>query len=127
MSSGLAPRLPVTTSRFDLIQDYEALVAQNLKMLILTNPGERIMDINFGVGMRKYLFEMNDDTTYASIASKIRSQVGRYLSFVEILKIEFNTREDNPDLYPHTVRATITFKIVPLQVTSLLQIDTNTN
>ena len=127
MSSGLAPRLPVTTSTFELIQDYEALVAQNLKMLILTNPGERIMDINFGVGMRKYLFEMNDDITYATIASKIRNQVGRYLSFVAILKIDFKTPEDNPDLLPYTVRTTITFKIVPLQVTSLLQIDTNTN
>ena len=100
---------------------------QNLKMVVLTSPGERIMDINFGVGMRKYLFEMNDDITYASIASKIRSQVSRYLSFVEILKIEFKTSEDSPDLFPHTVRTVITFKIVPLQVTSLLQIDTNTN
>lgn len=127
MSSGLAPLLPFTTSRIELIQDYETLVSQNLKMLILTSPGERIMDIKFGVGLRNYLFEMNNEQTYERIASKIREQVALYLPFVEIQKIDFKTKEDLPELYPNSVQTSILFKIVPLQTTGLLQLDTNTN
>ena len=127
MTAGLAPRLPLMSSRFDLIQTYQDLVSQNLKMLILTCPGERMMDVNFGVGLRNYLFEKNDDTTYGEIASKIREQVSQYLPFVEVQKVTFLTPEDDPALFPHYVRAKIIFKIVPLQITGLLQLDTNTN
>ena len=127
MTAGLAPHLPITTSRIDLIQSYEALVTQNLKMLLLTSPGERIMDVNFGVGLRKFLFELNDGITYERIAGRIRDQVSNYMPFVEIQKIEFNSKENDPDLFPNFVRTSITFKIVPLQITSLLQLDTNRN
>ena len=34
-----------------------AVVKQNLKMLILTIPGERVMEPNFGAGIARYLFE----------------------------------------------------------------------
>ena len=125
MTTGLAPLLPIESSRFELITDYPTLVKQNLKMLILTTPGERVMDINFGVGLRRYLFEMNDKTTYQDIATRIRSQVSQYMSFVEVQKIEFDTPEDSPELFPNDLRMKITFKIVPLQMTGTLQIDTN--
>ena len=127
MTTGLAPQLPLRSSRFELIQTYEALVSQNLKMLILTSPGERVMDTRFGVGLKRFLFEMNDESTYEAIASKIREQVSQYLPFVEIQKIDFSTPENNPDLFPHHVRTQITFKIVPLQITTVLQLDTNTD
>tara|TARA_Y100000310_G_C20588864_1_gene766904 strand:- start:456 stop:839 length:384 start_codon:yes stop_codon:yes gene_type:complete len=125
MTTGLAPLLPIESSRFELITDYPTLVKQNLKMLILTNPGERMMDINFGVGLRKYLFEMNDKNTYQDIASRIRTQVSQYMSFVEVQEIEFITPEDNRDLFPNDLRLKVIFKIVPLQMTGTLQIDTN--
>ena len=127
MPAGLAPILPITNSRVDLIQNYEALIGQNLKMLILTNPGERMMDINFGVGLRRFLFEMNDPTTYEAITSRMREQISQYLPFVELQKIEFNSREDDPDLFPNFIRTTVTFKIVPLQIIGTLQLDTNTD
>jgi len=127
MASGLTPRLPITTSRYDLIRNYEKLVAQNLKMLILTVPGERMMDINFGVGLRRFLFERNDESTYKKIASTIRKQVSQYMPFVEVQKIEFKSPEDNPELYPHFIRTKITFRVAPLQLVGTLQLDTNTN
>jgi phage baseplate assembly protein W len=125
MTTGLAPLLPIESSRFELITDYPTLVKQNLKMLILTNPGERMMDVNFGVGLRRYLFEMNNEITYQDIASRIRTQVSQYMPFVEVQKIEFDTPEDNPNLFPNDLRTKITFKIVPLQMTGTLQLDTN--
>ena len=53
MASGLAPRLPLVFDNvfgpYGLITDYKELVTQNLKMLILTSPGERMMDTQFVV------------------------------------------------------------------------------
>tara|TARA_R100001082_G_scaffold96879_1_gene64575 strand:- start:1020 stop:1403 length:384 start_codon:yes stop_codon:yes gene_type:complete len=125
MANGLTPLLPIESSRFDMITTYPALVRQNLKMLVLTVPGERMMDVNFGVGLKRYLFELNDNFTYQDIASRIREQVSRYMSFLEIQKIEFGDKENSPDLYPHDMRVSITYKIVPLQMTGTLHLDTN--
>ena len=127
MTTGLAPLLPIESSRFELIQDYPTLVTQNLKMLILTNPGERMMDTNFGVGLKAYLFELNDEMTYEEITSRIRSQVAQYMPFVEIQQVAFKTPESDPSLFPHDVRTSITYKILPLRTTGMLQLDTNTN
>ena len=125
MTTGLAPLLPLRSSRFNLIQTYEDLVTQNLKMLILTSPGERVMDVNFGVGLKRFLFERNDQSTYQAIISKVTEQVGQYMPFVELQKIDFTTPENDPDRFPNDVRMSVTFKIIPLQVTGLLQLDTN--
>ena len=127
MTTGLAPLLPLRSSRFHLIQTYEDLVLQNLKMLILTSPGERMMDVNFGVGLKRFLFEKNDQATYQAIISKVTEQVGQYMPFVELQKIDFTTPENDPDRFPNYVRMSVTFKIIPLQVTGLLQLDTNTD
>lgn len=74
MASGLTLKLPVALDDLDgikLIKNFPDLVEQNLKNLLLTLPGERIMDPAFGVGLAAYLFEQNDPITYAKIQAKI--------------------------------------------------------
>jgi phage baseplate assembly protein W len=127
MASGLSPKLPLTVSEvfgpYNLNVTFEELAKQNLKMLILTIPGERIMDPNFGVGLRRYLFEFNGSNTYSLIDSKIREQVQRYLSYIQIDSMQFQIPEGNPDLFPHNLSVSISFTILPLQLSTLLQID----
>ena len=53
-------KFPIDTdniSSFVLNEDIGSNAKQNLKMLILTDKGERIMIPDYGVGLRKYLFE----------------------------------------------------------------------
>ena len=91
-------------------------------MLVLTIPGERIMDPNFGVGLRKYLFELNNTTTYSAISSKILGQVRIYLSYLRIDDIQFGIPENNPDLYPYSLNVSIDFTIKPLNLTETLNL-----
>ena len=56
-----------TTDGFVMIKKFKTLVRQNLKMLILTVPGERIMDPEFGVGLKTYLFQNFHEGTLAEI------------------------------------------------------------
>ena len=131
MSSGLSVKLPLTLSSvfgaYNLNTTFEELARQNLKMLVLTAPGERIMDPNFGVGLKGYLFEMNMPGTYAEISSRIQSQVSQYLDYIRIDDIQYQIPEDNPDLYPQNLSVSIFFTIIPLQLSTALQIDANNN
>lgn len=58
-------------------------------MLILTEPGERIMDPQFGVGMKRFLFENFSDNVYSQIDSRIREQVRIYMPDLSIRQINF--------------------------------------
>jgi len=73
------------------------LAIQNLKNTLLTSPGERMMDPEFGAGIRKYLFEPNRAATYLNIEARIRNQVKKYLPFIGILGIKFGHRADAPE------------------------------
>ena len=59
MAIGYSVKLPLEMSPsdgpFGLNKTIPSVVEQNIKMVIFTSPGERIMDSNFGVGIRRYL------------------------------------------------------------------------
>jgi len=131
MSSGLSVALPLTISEvfgaYNLNTNFFELAKQNLKMLILTVPGEKIMDPLFGVGLKRYLFEMNDQGTYDRITERIMQQTKIYLPYIRIENIDYAIPEDNPDLYPHNLSVRIDFEITPLQLLSSLQINVVSN
>lgn len=52
-------------------------VAQSLRAVLLTEPGERIGRPTFGVGLRRYLFASNNLATRAAIRQDITDAVGR--------------------------------------------------
>ena len=99
--SGLAPMLPLHPSGQDgyaLIKDYRTLVQQNLKCLLLTNPGERIMEPEFGVGLKRYLFELATIGLEQTIKQRISDQVSKYLPYVRMGNILVHTSRTNPDV-----------------------------
>ena len=61
--SGISPKLPLATGFkngvYELNTDVLQAMEQNLKNLVLTSPGERVMDPLFGVGLKNFLFEQN--------------------------------------------------------------------
>ena len=90
--AGLAPRLPLSydgTDGFKLLKSFTQMAKQNFKMLILTNPGERVMYPGYGVGMQRFLFEDFSDNTYAKMDARIREQVNLYMPFIKIQEISF--------------------------------------
>ena len=125
--SGLSVALPLVMSEvfgpYTRNMTFNALAKQNLKMLLLTNPGERIMDINFGAGIPQYLFENQTPETYSAISGRIHQQVEIYLPYIQIDDVVFNYVENNPDLFPYSLNLSIYFTIIPLQQSDSLEID----
>ena len=68
--SSFGVALPITKNSIDgftMIKSFRRLIKQNLKMLILTAPGERVMEPEFGVGLRNFLFQNFLSQTYVLI------------------------------------------------------------
>tara|TARA_Y100001963_G_C6761843_1_gene439893 strand:- start:198 stop:599 length:402 start_codon:yes stop_codon:yes gene_type:complete len=89
---GLSPKLPLSINKIDgyaLTKNFKQVAQQNLKMVILTAPGERIMDPNFGVGLRNFLFENASDTTFSLLEERIRAQTKIYVPYITIGSINF--------------------------------------
>jgi len=90
--SGISPKLPLYIDPVDgiaLNKTLKQMTRQNLKMIILTSPGERIMHPKFGVGLRRYLFMNNTQSTLSNISRKIEEQVRTYLPNIKIRSIKF--------------------------------------
>ena len=90
---GIGPELPLqknqTHGHYGLITSYVKEVEQNFKNLVLTSPGERIMDPSFGVGLRKFLFEPAP-TVVPKIRKRLQEQIAKYMPFIRITKLLFN-------------------------------------
>ena len=121
--SGIAPKLPITVDKEDgitLIKNYDDLVTQNLKMLVLTVPGERIMDPEFGVGARNYLFEQMTQATFENFKSRLLEQQRRYLPYLTIQNVEFASSLTNPDMNENLLGIKITYFNKVLKSTNVL-------
>jgi len=125
-NQGLSVALPLTEDPtfgpYGMNTTFEDLARQNLKMLLLTNPGERIMRPRFGVGIRRYLFQPNTTTTYSDLSERINKQVENYLPYIEINGIEFNPPAVGTEFDASSISMTIFFTIAPLQIATFLQI-----
>ena len=115
--SGITPKLPLVVDGIDgikLIKNYKSLVQQNVKNLLLTIPGERVMDLEFGVGLKRYLFENDDESLRGRIRARIGQQVQKYLPYIRIVDITFNSEGTDSELQPNFLSVSVEYEIVPL-------------
>ena len=63
-------------------------IKQNLKMLLLTRPGEYVMDANYGVGLPDYLFLQEQEIDTTSLESIIREQAANYMPYMTISNLQ---------------------------------------
>ena len=118
MAEGISPRLPLAIDGDDgayaLNKTYRSMAAQNLKHLILTAPGEHMMDPELGVGLRRYLFEPNINIIHEQIEERIRTQVSRYLPYIDIVSVTMVHSDEALMLDPSYVGVILSYIITPL-------------
>ena len=85
--------------------------------LVMTVPGERIMEPDFGVGLRTYLFQNFNEGTYAEIEAKIKEQVAKYLPVVIIIGLGIDTSGQDSN----QLKISLKFAIPNIGATDLLQ------
>ena len=128
--SGLSVSLPLSKDSDDglkLNKDFKDLVRQNLLMLLLTIKGERIMHPDFGVGLKRYLFELDTPALRSELSSKIRSQVSKYLSYINIINLSFESQIEKPQMDKNLLIVRIEYIILPLNISDNISITREDN
>ena len=123
-----SPKLPLTLDPDDgytLNKSIKEVAKQNFKMLVLTNPGERIMDPEFGVGILAYMFENNSPATHGQIDARIREQVLKYLPYIEVGEILVNSPVNNGSVSDNFLGVSINYNIKRLNIGDVLEIPIN--
>jgi len=78
-------------------QTVKEQVKSNLINLLLTEPGERVNEPNFGVGLKKLLFEPNLNVEI--LKEKINTQIEFYIPVITLSDVIFNQLEDEYKLF----------------------------
>ena len=53
----------------------------DLMNLILTEPGERVFLLDYGVGLKRFLFEQGDQNTLSDIETALRARIEKQIEF----------------------------------------------
>jgi phage baseplate assembly protein W len=118
--SSIGVKLPLTQDSadgFTMIKSIKDMVKQNFKMLLLTSPGERVMEPNFGVGLKTYLFASATEDIQAQIGTKIREQTFLYLPIIKIRNIQFGLS----DIDTNTLAMRIIYEIPSIGLQDLIE------
>jgi phage baseplate assembly protein W len=115
---GLAPKLPLVytegTGPYVMMKEYVDVVKQNMKMLVLTSPGERIMIPEYGVGLRRVIFEQDTPDLRVALRSRITSQISRYMSYVVLQDLNIISSLDQSELPDNYMRINIDYFVPSL-------------
>jgi hypothetical protein len=99
MAEGLSIALPLSLDEKDgpykSNMTLDEVAQQNIKMIVLTNPGERVMVPDFGVGIRNYLFEQETPFLVSKIRTRIGTQVEKYAPFIKIRELNISIDSDS--------------------------------
>jgi phage baseplate assembly protein W len=84
-------------------------VSSNIKNLLLTKKGERLLQPNFGSGLQELLFDFNDDRLASKIEEVITESITNWLPYVDIKQIDVGESNENKDR--NQVEISITFGV----------------
>lgn len=123
--STLAPRLPLAPSNkfgYDMLVSVRQTTKQNLKCLLLTAPNERMMDPEFGVGLKRYLFENTSPQLNTDIKIRIRQQVKKYMPFIDLKQVAIKTGEELNPPRSNTIFIAVKYSIRSVGVDDILNL-----
>lgn len=81
-------------SLFNLSRTTEGQAVSNYINLLLTRPGERYMQPDFGIGIQTYLFEQNTVQVRSILQALINQQAAFWLPYIDNKSIEVNIGTD---------------------------------
>lgn len=86
-------------------------VRESIRVILLTEPGERLMREDFGCGLRRFLFEPNTVTTRQLIRERVEKAISRWEPRVKVDQVTVEADADNPRL----IGINVLFRLVATQ------------
>ena len=124
MAEGISVKIPFFYDEGDgpygLNKTLPEAVKQNFKHLVLTTPGEKPIDPEFGVGVYRLLFENATGEIIGDLEGRIIEQANKYMPFVDVINVSGNFFENRLDL-------SIKYFIKPLGMSEVLSLNLTTD
>ena len=86
-------------------------VSDNLKNIILTNRGERVMNPSFGANLKSILSEFGTDGFEGEVMARIKTSVSKYLPYVALTTMSMEQLPSPPAAGLVVVRFNIKYAI----------------
>ena len=85
-------------------------IKQSVKTIVLTQPGSRLFEPDFGCGVGGYLFELTDTDTAASLQKLITNALGKYEPRITVSSVKVDVNND-----ANSMEVEITYLIQEIQ------------
>lgn len=83
-------------------------VRESIRIILLTEPQERIMRPDFGGGLNRFLFQPNTPATHRLIEETITTSLGRWERRIALEGVDVGPDAEDPA----TARATLRYRLV---------------
>ena len=119
-----AIRFPISIDRsrgqLQKERDYERYVAQLIRQVLLTAPGERAHRPDFGAGLRRQVFAPNDDATASLLQATILQNLEQWLgNLIELNDVKTHANESVLEVtVVYTIKSRGTRQVLNLEVTA---------
>lgn len=122
MSFGFTFPFSQTTGSLGYLEptnDVVSAIRSNLRVLLLTNWGERPMHYDFGCNIREFLFDPATDDLRGRIAERVKAQLAKWMSFLSLseLFIVFTDEQGTVVENGVTIKMTVMYGNIPVTVT----------
>lgn len=86
-------KYPGRKNHFIKESDY-ALIRSNIRQILLTAPGDRVMLPQFGCNLRQFLFAPLDDVLFDQVKNQILTSLSLYAPYLKVLTLKIHNNED---------------------------------
>jgi phage baseplate assembly protein W len=73
----------------------EEKIRQSIWIILATAPGERVMRPDFGCGIHRFVFALNDATTVTNAVEAVKAALVRWEPRIDLLDVGANARRGN--------------------------------
>jgi phage baseplate assembly protein W len=89
----------------------EENVRESIRLILMTEPGERVMRPEFGGGLGRFLFEPNTPATHQAIRAQIHKSLARWEPRVVVESVQIDVDPGEPG----AALVTLTYRLVATQ------------
>jgi phage baseplate assembly protein W len=92
-------------------RDVYSATEQNLRSLVVTNWGERVMHLRFGCNLIEFVFEQRTSGLKSRIVDRVTSQVATWLPYVSLDDVSVFFSEDDGSVPEEGIWVRITYRL----------------
>jgi phage baseplate assembly protein W len=106
---------------FEINEDTFDAILDDLKLLILTNHGERPVHFDFGANLRPLIFEFRGSDLRQVINDSVLAAIEKWMPFVNVVSLSVDDETTDTTLHPNQIHLTLEFSVGNIDVTKILK------